>query len=317
MDRRSFIALSLFPSVSLAQTTCRAVEKKMPYKTHPKIYKQAGSLIPRPNETTPLVIGGQILAFSTPREAFNPVCIEVRNYQTGALMASPAWSGIFGTFAEDGGVVHAWGATSGAGGGNSLIHSQLAADFTPSAPDVVKQFPSYDRVWNVSVCKDATGWAMALETLYPGTLPTNEGFNIIFYRAPSIYGPWTAHSNAFNYNPNPPYQLMFSAFCPTLKYRDGWYYMFYMQPDGQTPPWYNTFVARSQTLLPGSWQFGSQIVIAADGPGGEQTNASDFDYIEHNGVCWGTYFAGDQVNQIPVKRCMYPGTEAQLFAEFF
>jgi hypothetical protein len=157
---------------------------------------------------------------------------------------------------------------------------------------------------------------MALETLFPGSLSGTRGFNIIFLRSNAITGPWVPIGDSFNYNVNPPLNLMFEAYCPTIKYHNGWYYLFYMQPDGQQPVRYNTFVCRSMTLRAGSWQFGP-LILAADGPGPEQTNASDFDYAEFQGQCWGTYFAGDQVNSIPVKRCLIPMAEADFLDSLF
>lgn len=318
MDRREFISL---PAIAIAAGSPPAV-RRVNY-THPKIFKQSGVLIGRPNETTTIKRGnGDLLALSTPREGFTPVCIEVRDYHSGQLIASPAWSGMFGNFVEDPvtGVIHAWGASAGSGTGNSLMHSVLDADFNPSAPDVVHQWPSYDRVWNTSVCAaPGGGWIMALETLYPATLPATRGFHIVFWRAESLNGPWTPFVSDFNYNSNAPYQILFDAFCPTLKLgADGKVYMFYMTTFGANPIYYSTCVARSATMLGSSWEFSSQVVIAGDGPGqGESVNASDFDFAEDGGACWGTYFAGDQATYIPVKRCMYRGTEQQFLSEFF
>lgn len=281
-----------------------------------QIWKHTPVFIPKPAETSPVVYNGQLLAISTPRDGFNPICIEVRDYKTGTLLAPPGWSGIFGSATTDeSGVIHVWGATGGSGTGNAIIHSTLDASFNPSTPDVVYQYPSINRVWNTSACKGPNGWVLAAETLYPGTLG-NPGFHIIFYTAPSASGPWTPYTNCFNYNPNPPYQLLFEAYCPTIKYcaANGYYYLFYMQPQGGVD---RTYVAKSQTLQPGSWQFYGGSVLDPDGPGNEGTDASDFDYCEFNGKCYGVYFEGSQSAGPQVKRCLIDSASDAFLASIF
>lgn len=310
MNRRSFLRS---PAGLLCVPALRA-QPAPQYETHWPIYKQAGLLINRPNETTTIRrTSGQLIALSTPREGHTPVAIEVRDYHSGQMIARHPWSGMFATFAEDPntGVIHAWGASAGAGTGNMLIHSTLGNDYSPSPPDVVKRFPRIDRVWNTSVCRDpfGNGWIMALETLYPETLPTDHGFHIIFWRAQDLSGPWHPAGHCFNYSTTPPYRRLFDAFCPLIKPGpDGKVYLFYMTIEG-APKHFNTYVARSATLQPGSWEMGP-LVMTGDGPGlSEINNASDLDFDESDGLCWGTYIAGNQEDWVPVKRWMFPGTK--------
>ncbi len=265
--------------------------------SHPRIWKRSGYLIDRPNESTPVFYNGQVLVVSTPREGFEPVAVEVRDWHSGTLVSAKPWTGLFGTAIVVDGEIHVFGATAGGGFGNKIIHSVLDGAYTPSAPqDVWQSNPACDRAYNMSVSPDPTGFVMAVESGYSG---------LIFFHAPTINGPWTPYGNI----------APVAGSCPVIKHQGDWYNVYYMKWDGQGQ--WRTYAMRSPNLLSSGWQYAYAPVLTPDGPGTERICASDFDFCEANGRVYGTYFDGDQQSNIGVKTCMFLGTEEELAALFF
>lgn len=272
--------------------------------SHPKLWKRAENLILAPHETTPFVLGGVPRLISFERNGMSPVGYHIRDWQSETVLASPSWSGIFGCAIVVNEQLWIFGATGGSGDGNALIQAPVNADWTPGAQSTAWQSnPACDRVWNSSVAPDPTGFIMVLETKYNG---------IIFLHAASIEGPWEPLNGLFNRNTDGGPQT-FAAACPTIRYVNGWYYLIFAGNSSSLL----TYVARSQTLATGSWQFSTITLLAPDGPGAEGSNASDWDHCEFGGQVLGAYMTGDQSSWDYIKTCAWPGTEQQMLESMF
>lgn len=269
--------------------------------THPRLWKSADIWRAEASESSLIIFNGQLLVICF-RRAWNtptPFGIDVISFQTKALIATwPLTIGLGCAIVVEG-VIHLFGSTSW-NPGNSVMHCTLdPVTFQPGTLTVARSYPSIDTAYNSSVCADATGFTLTVECAYGGDN---------FYHATSINGPWTPSGWGFNREPT------FYAGCPTIRWRaaDSKYYLFYLVNTAG----YFTKVARSATLLPGSWQFGPTI-ISYDGPGAEGINASDFDFMCYEGRLHGLYFTGDQATWANMKECRFEGTEEEFLAMLF
>lgn len=257
---------------------------------------------PRPNESSVVCFNGECLVISFARNGHAPEYLEIRRHCDNSLVKRTSWSGIFGCALVIAGQIHLWGATGGTQNGNSIIHCVLDQNLEPSGQDVVFQADSANgRVANSSVCFDGQKYVMAIETTYLG---------IVFFQSLSPSGPWTRVPGVFNVVNG----VTFYAACPSIKFCDGWYYVFYLKgvnSSGQQ----DTVVARSQTLLPGSWQVSANTVLTPLPT--EGINNSDLDFAEVDGKVYGVYFDGDQSTWLNTRTCFFDGSMRDFLACFF
>lgn len=99
--------------------------------------------------------------------------------------------------------------------------------------------------------------------------------------------------------------------CPTIRYIDGYYYVFYLRLVGH----FATYVSRSQDLI--NWEHSEQVVLSSLGAEGEGSNNSDMDLIELDGQVVINYAIGDQLTWAGVKEAIYDGPMDEFVLEFF
>lgn len=267
------------------------------------IYKRSAVLDTRENESTPFALNGNVYLAGFPRSGLTPLGYEIRDFNAGGKIYAHAWPGMFGCAYVDNGQLYIFGTTGGSGFGNKVIVSTINSSWVASDPVTVwHSNPACDRAWNTSVCSDPTGYVMALETAYNG---------IIFQHATALTGPWTPFGGLFN-RPFDGGPTSFYAACPTIRYINGYYYMFWLKHVG---PQFQTVVSRSAGMATGSWQHSSTAALTPLPY--EGINNSDFDFAELNGCLYGVYFDGDQTTWWNTRTCFYCGTTSKFVSEFF
>lgn len=152
-------------------------------------------------------------------------------------------------------------------------------------------------VYNTSVAKDGTGFIMAYETDIgvPYTVQFAKSKDLVNWLPVSV-----------------PFHLNSYAACPTIRYIDGKYYVFYLSSIGGK---YVTLVERSNDLL--SWEktTSGYAVLAPEAT--EGINASDMDMTELNGVTYMVYSVGDQATWGRLRIAVFNGTFSQFVSALF
>lgn len=154
-------------------------------------------------------------------------------------------------------------------------------------------------VYNTSVTRDADGFVMAYETDF--RVP----FTINFARSYDLYSWFQVGAQL--------HPEIYAA-CPTVKFIDGYYYVFYLRRTNK-PYKYYTWVERSADLV--TWEPQTSLFSVLSPERGEGTNTSDIDLIEFNGVTHMVYLAGDQTSGVWAKKAEYQGTLASLVGVLF
>ncbi len=143
-------------------------------------------------------------------------------------------------------------------------------------------------------------FVMVYETCEPGTTC----FNARFAQSTDLVN-WTDVGTI--YSPNS------YAACPTIRFADGKFYMFYLKKFGDH---FATALTRSSDLV--NWEESSQIVVSTRYyESTEGINASDMDLIEFNGQVQINYADGDQHDWFDIRLAKYNGTLEQFLLEFF
>ena len=172
-----------------------------------------------------------------------------------------------------------------------LIHWSEAKVVIPSHPGRA--------YFNNSVAALPDGrFVMAYETCENGTVCFNSRFAIS-----DDLIKWTETGSIFK-----PDEY---AACPTIRFVDGYYYLFYLRSMGH----FATFVSRSQDLI--HWQESKKAVLSSLGTRDEGINNSDMDLIEQNGQVIINYADGDQKAWSDVRLARYRGTLENFVHEFF
>ena len=166
-----------------------------------------------------------------------------------------------------------------------------------SEPIEVLRAPQGHNYFNSSVTKTNIGYLMAYETCEPNT----ECFNIRFAESTNLID-W--HEVGKIYSPNA------YAACPTIRYLNGTYYMFYLVTvDYKGLDYYDTVLVKSSDLV--NW---SKPITVLQAEGSEDRNNSDFDFVEFNGQIYGNYADGDQHGgQTNIRGINFQGTEQEMY----
>lgn len=159
-----------------------------------------------------------------------------------------------------------------------------------------------EHLFNSSVCAGPDGFVMAYETNDPAW----PAFTAKFARSKDLLH-WETEDNAVLGTDR-------YAACPTIRYANGQYYVFYLEH--RSPRWcFETFVARSRDLR--AWELGQKNpVIVAQGLH-EGINASDIDLIELDGKTAMYYAVGDQRTWVNEQRADYDLTLDAFCESFF
>jgi hypothetical protein len=239
-------------------------------------------------ETAMVAFNGEPLAitFYRPWDTAGATGIRVRRWDTGQLLAEHPWPGYMGCAIVKDGVIHIFGSN-----GDAIIHSTLAADFTPSAPAVALPMNSPGnpfKFYNTSVTPDANGFRMVVETTV----------GVYFARSTDLSA-WTFYGGQLNAGQY--------CGCPTINYINGAHHLTYLAagPNGT----HETRIAKSVDDC-FTFTYGKALLVAAPGEG---TNNSDVDMVEIAGKVCGVYLDGDQTTYANLRRWSYDGTLAQMF----
>jgi len=152
---------------------------------------------------------------------------------------------------------------------------------------------AHERLYNSSVCRAEERFVMAYETndrAYPAfTVKFAESHDLIHWtKLPvdrAIYG--TDRYTA----------------CPSIRYVDGWFYMFYLERP--TQEWrFETYLTRSRDLL--HWEQSPVNPILAPTPD-EDINNSDIDFTEFNGRMVIYYAWGNQRGEERLAHATFDG----------
>jgi alpha-L-fucosidase len=105
--------------------------------------------------------------------------------------------------------------------------------------------------------------------------------------------------------------------CPTIRYINGYYYLWYLFISGGEPgnvnPWYVTNITRSTDLI--NWQYSYTDFLSPDSQ--EQNNTSDMDLCEFNGKVYILYSIGNQTTWASVTYAIFTGTLQELVNHYF
>lgn len=227
--------------------------------------------------------------------------IRITDYFTGELLAEKPWAGGMGCAIIKAGVIHIFGNTNWATSNNKIIHSTLAADFTPSAPIDALLSNTSMKFYNTSITADSNGYRMVVETTVG-----------IYFAKSTDLNTWTYYGG----------QLAPTEYsgCPSIDYIAGAHYITYLKHIGSS---YVTQVAKSTddcftfTYFTGNAKYPSGSYLLAQELERDGINSSDVSMKEFNGKVYGCYLNGDQNTWADYKKFSYNGTLTQLYAEFF
>jgi hypothetical protein len=254
-----------------------------------------GNIVFSGGEATPVLWQGQIIYV-----AVGPYptgyTIEIRDESGALLSSSPSGWEYIGAFV-DSGTLYVTGVEVGTR--KALLITQTTDLVTWSQPRVVISQPD-GMYFNSSITRGSNGFVIAYEycdnetasyCFQSGFLQTQDFVNWTPVGSHMMTGYYTA--------------------CPTLRYSNGYYYNFVTVWIPETPnyvQYWTTYVFRSNDL--NSWELGKyQVLSPRDGSEGAP-NASDLDFIEHNGVLKMIYLNTPQ-NREPVT-----GPVGARYAEF-
>lgn len=277
----------------------------MAFYSDPAMFKNSSTFIAAAWEGTPLALSGHdyLVSFKRGWTASSGSGYRITDIRSGAIVADyPAWAGFLGCALVDtlnGNRVALFGVNTDASDGNSIMMSVLNSDWSAQPAVAVLTASPTDKFFNCSVDVDGSGYIMTVE---------HANGSSTFYRATDIAGPWSAVGGSIG-----------SYACPTIrKGSDGFYYVF----GASGAPDYRTMLARSSDLVNFAWatRNAGSTVLAADGPGNESTNASDFDLADSAAMPGWTniaYMVGDQSTWGITKMAMVPMTrDAWMQAQF-
>lgn len=100
--------------------------------------------------------------------------------------------------------------------------------------------------------------------------------------------------------------------CPSLKYLNGAFYMFYGSQIPEREPACETKISKSVNLS--QWLEGGIVITPRDGSSKDDICDSDFDLVEHNGNLEALYLEGDQKTWFNLRRASYSGTFEKLIS---
>lgn len=263
----------------------------------PKFIEKQGIHLANRMEATPIVwIDGRLLLIVGARELHK---IEV--YHGTTLVSSLNTTiGLTSAIVVNG-TLYVYGSVDWAMSSSNTLQMVTTTDLlTWSAPVTV--LPAIaDRVYyNSSVAPTSNGnYIMAVETCEPNTIC----FNARFFTSSDLVT-WTEVGELF--------MPESYAACPTIRYVDGTYYMFYLASHHGI---FTTEVVRSSNLT--NWQRGNYTVLSPTDTPDEGNNSSDMDFVEYQGQLFINYADGDQLTWSNIRTAVYRGTFKSFAERFF
>lgn len=149
-----------------------------------------------------------------------------------------------------------------------------------------------ESLFNSSICRGPDGYVMA----YESNDPAYPAFTVKFARSADL--------KEWSKLPDATFGTDRYTACPTIRYVDGYYYVFYLEH--RTPRWFfETYVARSSDLR--QWYRSTLNPVLSPHSLDDGINVSDLDLAEFQGETRVFYAVGDQLTWMNIKQAKYPG----------
>jgi len=257
-------------------------------------------------EMTPIDFNGKVYLISFANNDTGNGFIKVQNYPDFSTFSQTPFAYNFGCAYVENNVVHVFASSNTMDGPGNRVVTATSTDLIHwSAPTVIFTAPSNQIIYNSSVTKTDTGYVMAYEIretgnysrFFPKFLFSNDLIN------------WSSFGGT--------YSTSIENACPTIRYLNGWYYLFTMTDRMSVVDHsrYYTVVARSRDLV--TFEESPREVLNNFGRTDEGLNNSDLDFVEVNGQVLFVYLVGDQETFGFMKLGSYSGTFEQFIKEFF
>lgn len=251
-------------------------------------------------ETTPVIWHGALTYVHSTKLMSEGGTIEVINGNGDSLGTGPTGLGFISAIVVND-RLYVFGVTGW--GGSWTAQNAIQMTYTDdlslwSEPVTIKTAVSGQTFFNTSVAPGPNGFVMAYEVCELNM----QCFSFRFMESEDLKA-WTDIGER--------YSLWYSA-CPTIRYLDGWYYVFYLNMGEKQ---FFTVAARSRDLK--NWQVSEHAVLTpwVHAPGSK--NTSDFDFVEFNGHLEMVYIDGNQVTTGKTWKAVYQGTTAEFFSALF
>jgi len=274
---------------------------------HKKTYisnlsKTGDVLIPYAVEASPIVFHHRLIVLYAPRRSAFSNKLYIIDYFTKKVIAVTDCRGLgFGSvYVEKNRLFY-----FGTDWKNRKVVKMMYTDDLKhwSKPIIILQAKKGQYIFNTSVAKDNTGYIMTYETSDHN--PHHIDFSEYFSHSKDLKH-WNPIGTIF--------QPKSYAACPTIRYHNGYYYMFYLAIKSLNPEGHWTKVARSKDLI--HWEYSSKIALQPTFPD-ELTNASDIDFIQYHQAVYFVYAVGNQNNQMDVKTAYFDGLLKDYLQSFF
>ncbi len=261
----------------------------------PSFIHKDGMLIANRMEGTPVIWNNQLM-FVVSNRMGAQLQVEFYNGATRTLIGSiDVGMALIATFVDNG-TMFVFGSNANT---IQMISSSDLLTWTQPV-EVIHAVPGRD-LFNVSVSKDSTGYIMAYETCEADT----KCFNARFAHSTDLLN-WSEVGKIFMKD--------IYAACPTIRYIDGYYYVFYLRFFEH----FSTVVNRSKDLI--IWE-DDHIVLSPTDTLNEGENNSDMDLVEFNGQVIMEYAQGNQQDKYgfwtDIMIAKYNGTLSQFVKELF
>lgn len=177
-----------------------------------------------------------------------------------------------------------------------------SADLRTWTPRVAIVQEANEQLFNSSLCRGPDGYVMA----YESNDPAYPAFTIKFARSEDLQT-WTPL-------PDSTFGTDRYTACPTIRYADGHYYVFYLER--RAPRWFfETYVTRSADLK--TWYRSPLNPVLSPKGIDDSINASDPDLVDFAGKTYVYYAVGDQLTWMNIKRAVYAGPLADFLKAWF
>lgn len=261
----------------------------------PIVFKKGDVLFANRMEGTPIVWHGELLYVISNRMVTGE---HIEFYNQAGVKVATAGSGyqLINAFVDNN-TVYIFGTDL------NYILMTSSRDLTNWTPHVaVITAPQGSTVLNSSVSHGPNGFIMAYETCEPNTTC----FNARFAESTDLIN-WKPVGTIFKPD-------VYAA-CPTIRYLNGYYYVFYLKMINAAS--FETHVVRSRDLI--SFEESKAPVLAPNLDEGH--NNSDFDLVEFNGQVFMQYAVGYQLNGFApwadIKSATYNGSMDNFLNSFF
>lgn len=272
---------------------------------------QKGEVIDRvASEGLPLVWNSRLIYLVSARpsdgSANGQMLINVVDQETKAVIASHQTDLGFISAIVVNGVINVFGTTDWTHDGNSIEMISTSDLVNWTAPVVVITAPSDTTLFNSTVTQDDTGFVMAYELCQEGQVC----YNFRFIRSDDL-ATWTDAGQQ--------YEVGYYSACPTIRYVDGKYYVFFVSEYVEMSFAWGTLLMRSDDLK--GWEMSKQTALSPFDGDDHSRNASDMDLIEFDGKVRMIYYSGPQLPQDSagggLREASFDGTMSEFLNKFF